>query len=382
MNSTSAKMGHREIASSDLLLQTNFSPINTPPTISARQSKKNKPGTESTTKSPPNSSKVQHVPCKFFKNGACTAGKNCVFSHSKEVQPSAALCKYYLKGNCKFGAKCALQHGNEKKSGSRSFKLKSQANHLSADLSRLEQRSPLEFGDEMDFLSRSLSRANLEAGYGAFVHPSGNNLTFYTPQPKTSQLTSIFASPDPNQFSMSLPGMQPYPAEDKFPTASSLFAPGPGGPSSFTDRVPDRVRGADFISSNFTFGFSDEHDLLPSSLDELLTPTELQMRRTKASMLSRPGFRVSSQAQASPGLSPTANKALRDFDGGHLGNYEAHSHSLGQSFNSDDIHVEGSEQAEDLKDDFNYPTNLKKGDGASVSTGVDDDIPFHMDGDF
>ncbi|KAI9292170.1 hypothetical protein K502DRAFT_276416, partial [Neoconidiobolus thromboides FSU 785] len=53
---------------------------------------------------------VQHVPCKFFKNGACTAGKNCIFSHSKELTTSTSVCKYYVKGNCKFGSKCALQH--------------------------------------------------------------------------------------------------------------------------------------------------------------------------------------------------------------------------------------------------------------------------------
>ncbi|ORY06065.1 hypothetical protein K493DRAFT_141772, partial [Basidiobolus meristosporus CBS 931.73] len=51
-----------------------------------------------------------HVPCKFYKNGACNAGKNCVFSHSTQVNPEHSVCKYYLKGNCKFGNKCALLH--------------------------------------------------------------------------------------------------------------------------------------------------------------------------------------------------------------------------------------------------------------------------------
>lgn len=55
-------------------------------------------------------SSLQHVPCKFFKSGACTAGKNCVFSHNKESTPDGFICKYFLKGNCKFGNKCALAH--------------------------------------------------------------------------------------------------------------------------------------------------------------------------------------------------------------------------------------------------------------------------------
>jgi hypothetical protein len=63
-------------------------------------------------------SNLAHIPCKFFKSGACTAGKNCVFSHSKEPPSDNYVCKYFLKGNCKFGSKCALSHTlpNERKS--------------------------------------------------------------------------------------------------------------------------------------------------------------------------------------------------------------------------------------------------------------------------
>ncbi|EPX73567.1 zf-CCCH type zinc finger protein [Schizosaccharomyces octosporus yFS286] len=51
---------------------------------------------------------LQHVPCKFFRHGSCTAGENCPFSHSLETE--RPVCKYHLKGNCKFGTKCALSH--------------------------------------------------------------------------------------------------------------------------------------------------------------------------------------------------------------------------------------------------------------------------------
>ncbi|QSL64446.1 hypothetical protein MERGE_001747 [Pneumocystis wakefieldiae] len=53
---------------------------------------------------------LQHVPCKFHRQGVCTAGKNCPFSHDLDLDLERAPCKYFQKGNCKFGAKCALAH--------------------------------------------------------------------------------------------------------------------------------------------------------------------------------------------------------------------------------------------------------------------------------
>ncbi|GEQ72329.1 hypothetical protein JCM33374_g6016 [Metschnikowia sp. JCM 33374] len=55
---------------------------------------------------------LSHVPCKFFKQGICQAGKSCPFSHNLDGSLSAEKlpCKYFQKGNCKFGLKCALAH--------------------------------------------------------------------------------------------------------------------------------------------------------------------------------------------------------------------------------------------------------------------------------
>ncbi|KIW61565.1 hypothetical protein PV05_01670 [Exophiala xenobiotica] len=63
-------------------------------------------------RSPPNTSNknTKHVPCKFFRQGACQAGNACPFSHALESISHQAPCKYFMKGNCKFGAKCALAH--------------------------------------------------------------------------------------------------------------------------------------------------------------------------------------------------------------------------------------------------------------------------------
>ncbi|ORY58917.1 uncharacterized protein BCR38DRAFT_489277 [Pseudomassariella vexata] len=57
-------------------------------------------------RSPPNTS---HVPCKFFRQGACQAGSACPFSHDLG-SASETVCKYFAKGNCKFGPKCANIH--------------------------------------------------------------------------------------------------------------------------------------------------------------------------------------------------------------------------------------------------------------------------------
>ncbi|KAI0121727.1 hypothetical protein BJ170DRAFT_587853 [Xylariales sp. AK1849] len=57
-------------------------------------------------RSPPNTS---HVPCKFFRQGACQAGSACPFSHDLGTA-AETVCKYFAKGNCKFGPKCANIH--------------------------------------------------------------------------------------------------------------------------------------------------------------------------------------------------------------------------------------------------------------------------------
>ncbi|KAL2151777.1 hypothetical protein VTH82DRAFT_6875 [Thermothelomyces myriococcoides] len=57
-------------------------------------------------RSPPNTS---HVPCKFYRQGACQAGNACPFSHDLSAA-AETVCKYFAKGNCKFGPKCANIH--------------------------------------------------------------------------------------------------------------------------------------------------------------------------------------------------------------------------------------------------------------------------------
>ncbi|KDQ09049.1 hypothetical protein BOTBODRAFT_37425 [Botryobasidium botryosum FD-172 SS1] len=54
---------------------------------------------------------LSHVPCKFFRVGACTAGPACPFSHiASEPGQQKQVCNWFVKGSCKFGHKCALAH--------------------------------------------------------------------------------------------------------------------------------------------------------------------------------------------------------------------------------------------------------------------------------
>ncbi|KAB8200872.1 hypothetical protein BDV34DRAFT_203834 [Aspergillus parasiticus] len=71
---------------------------------------RNLSGFDMAARSPPNQSNTKHVPCKFFRQGACQAGPACPFLHSTDAAIDYAPCKYFTKGNCKFGAKCALAH--------------------------------------------------------------------------------------------------------------------------------------------------------------------------------------------------------------------------------------------------------------------------------
>ncbi|CAD6502968.1 BgTH12-02642 [Blumeria graminis f. sp. triticale] len=60
-------------------------------------------------RSPPGRQNTSHVPCKFFRAGACQAGNSCPFSHDP-ASTTDNICKYFAKGNCKFGPKCANIH--------------------------------------------------------------------------------------------------------------------------------------------------------------------------------------------------------------------------------------------------------------------------------
>lgn len=106
---------------------------------------------------------MSHVPCKFYKQGTCTAGANCTFSHSSDLS-SQAVCKFYLKGNCKFGTKCALLHtmspfGSSGSSSSSRFIPNQQQQNYNSRFIPMTPPNPSQF---MDFQSLGTSAPSAE----------------------------------------------------------------------------------------------------------------------------------------------------------------------------------------------------------------------------
>ena len=55
---------------------------------------------------------TEAVLCKFFREGHCRDGENCVYSHNAaDSNRKPELCKYYQQGYCKKGLACNLLHG-------------------------------------------------------------------------------------------------------------------------------------------------------------------------------------------------------------------------------------------------------------------------------
>ncbi|CAM0135267.1 unnamed protein product [Umbelopsis sp. WA50703] len=88
-------------------LQMNSPPIATRPTPPVLRKTKSYAAQSSDSiliGSPKANRGTSNIPCKFYKNSACTAGANCPFLHSDNAyHATTTVCKYYLKGNCKFG---------------------------------------------------------------------------------------------------------------------------------------------------------------------------------------------------------------------------------------------------------------------------------------
>ncbi|KAI8065456.1 hypothetical protein BC940DRAFT_304147 [Gongronella butleri] len=171
-----------------------------------------------------------HVPCKFFKQGTCTAGANCTFSHNLDLYSETAVCRYYLKGNCKFGNKCALLHSMAPSVRSNGMAKPRVHYHHQQQQQQQHARSPF-------------YASSLEPGATA-APPSGAS-----PGPSPGS-AAAFVRP------LSIHGAQ---------AAGSPFFNKLSPSSSLDDAVDYEVNDA----------------LLPSSLNDLLTPSELQLRRAR-----------------------------------------------------------------------------------------------------
>ncbi|KAK9764801.1 hypothetical protein K7432_007399, partial [Basidiobolus ranarum] len=269
--------------------------------------------------SPQKAGALQHVPCKFYKNGACNAGKNCIFSHSMDANPESSVCKYYLKGNCKFGNKCALLHSKGlnglndslKTNGKMGASMNSGRGIQREDFSILSperalyrQKSP----PHSLFLREPISRtmqdnqsshyvgmlgSSFESSYGygsesPFLSPEGS---LFGQQSSSRQPMSIsLPNHDPSFMNMLglSPSLERFDSNYQGRSHGSPFMPlSVGGlphlesPHRSLDPISEAGLKLDAlenlqIQENLSYG----QGILPSSLDELLTPNEIETRRS------------------------------------------------------------------------------------------------------
>ncbi|KAI9868384.1 MAG: hypothetical protein M1813_005827 [Trichoglossum hirsutum] len=131
-------------------------------------------------RSPPGGKNTSHVPCKFYRQGACQAGNSCPFMHSDNTASDQAPCKYFAKGNCKFGAKCALAHILP--DGRRVNR--SNMPMASAPLNIGGRINPENFNNQGSALHNSLVQANmLPFGHQAYPFPGQEDLQHVHNQP-------------------------------------------------------------------------------------------------------------------------------------------------------------------------------------------------------
>lgn len=231
-------------------------------------------------------SNLSHVPCKFYKQGTCTAGANCTFSHSSDLSSESAVCKYFVKGNCKFGTKCALLHtmspyGTSATSSGGSNKRMMASTPPSLPFPRRKT------ADQM----MSFSPSNID--HRSFLHdpfassaPAVSLLHLHEQQQQLwrNQGRTALNPPD-------IMGIRSSPRETQDPFL---------GTSPFSNRLSSSVSNNHNNSNSnglmqsppiryqpTSFGSmgQDNYDLndamLPSSLNDLFTPSELQVRRVR-----------------------------------------------------------------------------------------------------
>lgn len=289
---------------------------------------------------------VSHVPCKFFRQSMCQAGDKCPFSH--EVESDAqAVCKYFQKGNCKFGSKCALAHitPDGRQVNKKAGKELSRRRERHRDEKRLDKH--YKDSEEDGFNPTSTEYAQISSkpasnaanvsgsppGYARVAEPSvellqapfGSRASFSHTSDTSNADSSVelasrilskysnTGSPPSKAFqafgmrslSMGLPRRSSANwGNSNFGSNISGFAEGSAILDDEDEFNDDRNARGRFRSENATQDAceSDEEEgyteqLVPSALQDLLTPTERERRNSRTSQ-QRPGRVNSSPVSA------------------------------------------------------------------------------------
>ncbi|KAH3679402.1 hypothetical protein WICMUC_001022 [Wickerhamomyces mucosus] len=271
-------------------------------------------------KSPP-SKNLAHVPCKFFKQGACQAGDSCPFSHVLDSTTDTTPCKYFQKGNCKFGVKCALAHilpdgrrvnpkslaqvyQNHNIQNQNSNKGFFSINTTSATSSQniVQTTTSTESHNLSPNNSYSYGKNgsnDLNSYYSSVNQSSNGSLTGTSPT-----FNNSYSQTNPNLvFPETSPSYQRTYTNERL-SYSSIWNPTPSnnGKPTFRSASHSSVL-RPFVAPYNSVDFSEsailddeyddendvfEEDFVPSSLSDLLTPQELQRRGSRPSSISKP----------------------------------------------------------------------------------------------
>ncbi|ORY24053.1 hypothetical protein BCR39DRAFT_561687 [Naematelia encephala] len=317
---------------------------------------------------------LSHVPCRFFKAGTCTAGASCPFSH--EEGGKREICQWFLKGNCKFGHKCALAHvrpgeplsmdRKNKKDAQRELRERDGKPRAANDeqmASPVPIKSALSSSIQSPPPHRIASSPMREPygppsgvigaatpGFGLARSPANFASSPSRPSPlsasfgtRTSLSLKAGASPSmhsplrppttaaPGVFSSSFSHSSVVVVERGGPPLSASFADGtmrrniwarseapeePLSPARRPVQTIHRRRVEDVFQED-----EDDHgeDLLPSSLSDLLTPTERARRMSRRDSQDSFSASPSQNAFLHPGAVWPGGERLAQSAGAHMG---------------------------------------------------------------
>lgn len=261
------------------------------------RSQKQYSGSESNKQSSKN---LSHVPCKFFRQGACQAGDSCPFSHATDATATSQPCKYFQKGNCKFGMKCALAHitpDGQILNPHRNMRSKrrSSQNHKQSESSSVAVSSKKESPSEtpvappakLSLTVKTTGSAPASATSPPSMETVISKTLYYTPasspygSPAIPIRGPLATSPlNPTIWS---PSSSPASFEhSRFRTASGSFTR--SSSSAIMPLVSDQNNESAIDSDDEPD--TDDVDYLPGSLTDLLTPQELKRRSSRPSFNS------------------------------------------------------------------------------------------------
>lgn len=213
---------------------------------------------------------MSHVPCKFYKQGTCTAGANCTFSHSSDLSSESAVCKYFVKGNCKFGTKCALLHTMSPYGNMKPPSLSFTGRRKTTTDNSIDHRSFLN-----DPFASSAPAVSLFQG----EH-------LWRTQPRT-QMIGVRSSPrESDQFQQNSPLFNYRQQQQQSSSLRSGYFN--NQPQPFAYPVGSSSSIDDYHGQQQQNGYDLNDAMLPSSLNDLFTPNELHARSLRQQSTAPP----------------------------------------------------------------------------------------------